>query len=290
MATTRGVTASRTIQPGRPLGRSVVREHLAELIGLALACAGIALLIALVSYDSHDPSLNTSSTRETHNLVGPAGAVVADLLLQSFGCAAVLPGLTMLVWAWRLVSRRGMGSVAVRLASLLAAIPAWSMVLASITPRGVTWPTMAGFGGASGGLLSDDVLNFGARLAGPTGAALMWLIGTGLAALLTIVALGLSVSEWRSAGRMARRAARATAHGGRSGWRWMGFGLRLPKLPKFSGLPPVLLRERNDPAWREPLVPDLEPHPEYTSLEPEPVMGHGGEHGVERGAEPRLPP
>src|ERR1700722_14360597 len=120
-------TTSRSSRSGRPiirspLARSGMGGHSAELIGLTLACAGLALLIALASYDPHDPSLNTASARETRNLVGPLGAVLADLLLQSFGFAAALPGFTMLVWAWRLVSRRGMGSVAVRLAALLGAI------------------------------------------------------------------------------------------------------------------------------------------------------------------------
>ena len=127
MAMSSRATASRDTRQGRPIGRSSGRSgfgnHTAEMIGLVLACAGIALLIALASYDPHDPSLNTASSRETRNLVGPLGAILADLLLQSVGAAAVFPGITMLVWAWRLVSRRGMGSVAVRLASLLAAVP-----------------------------------------------------------------------------------------------------------------------------------------------------------------------
>ena len=123
MAITSRATGSRSTR-SRPRGRpSSIGGHAAELIGLALACAALALLIALASYDPHDPSLNTASSREVRNLVGPLGAILSDLLLQSFGAAAALPGLTMLVWAWRLVSRRGMGSVSVRIASLLAAIP-----------------------------------------------------------------------------------------------------------------------------------------------------------------------
>src|SRR5947208_2486574 len=103
MATSSRSTTSRATRsgrsPGRPVGRSGIGNHTAGLVGLGLACAGLALLIALGSYDPHDPSLNTASSRETRNLVGPLGAIMADLLLQSFGAAAALPGLTMLVWA-----------------------------------------------------------------------------------------------------------------------------------------------------------------------------------------------
>src|ERR1700681_4300603 len=144
-ATSRRATASRATgsarstgpASGHSAGRSGIGPHTAGMIGLALACAGVALLIALGSYDPHDPSLNTASSRETRNLVGPLGAILADLLLQSFGAAAALPGLTMLVWAWRLVSRRGMGSVAVRLASLLSAIPVTAAMLASLSSEGI---------------------------------------------------------------------------------------------------------------------------------------------------------
>ena len=205
-------------------------------MGLVLALSGLALLIALASYDSHDPSLNTASSRETRNLAGPLGALVSDLLLQSFGFAAMLPGLTLLVWAWRLGSRRGMGSVAIRLAALLAAIPAAAAALASLSGQGmVPWPTLAGPGGASGWLLADMTLALGVRFAGPVGAMLIWTAGVALAILLTILALGLTVAEWRSAGKMIRTAAHAMARV----WRWMRFaqplsteGLSTEVLPK----------------------------------------------------------
>jgi S-DNA-T family DNA segregation ATPase FtsK/SpoIIIE len=279
-ATASRATTSRTARSSRAI-RSGLGGHTAELIGLALACAGLALLIALASYDPHDPSLNTASSRETHNLVGPLGAVIADLLLQSFGCAAALPGLTMLVWAWRLVSRRGMGSVAVRLASLLGSIPVVAAVLASLSSEGaVTWPTMAGPGGASGRLLADAVLSASARLSGPAGEALAWIAGVGLSVVLVALALGLTVSEWRSAGRVAKQAGLATARGGRTGWRWMGFSLPLPiRLPDWR---PIRFRGRPEPAFAAATAAPLEYRREYTPLDTEPV--------IERTPEPRMAP
>jgi DNA segregation ATPase FtsK/SpoIIIE, S-DNA-T family len=275
MATTSRATARRTSTPGRraPLeGRSVVSGHTAELIGLVLAFAGLALLVALATYDPHDPSLNTASSRETHNLVGPVGAMLSDLLLQSFGLAAALPGVTMLVWAWRLVSRRGMGSVAVRLASLLGAIPVLSAVLATLSSRGtLTWPTLAGPGGASGRLLAEAALNDGARLAGLAGEAFAWIGGAGLAIVLVALALGLTVSEWRSAGRMANQAAHATARGSRFGFHWMRLGIPVPfRLPAFRRSPfqPFTFRDRPPPAYEEPAYTPPTIHPEYNQPEP----------------------
>jgi S-DNA-T family DNA segregation ATPase FtsK/SpoIIIE len=271
MATTSRATASRSTRANPVTSRSRLGGHAPELIGLTLACAGLALLIALASYDPHDPSLNTASSRATHNLVGPLGAILADLLLQSFGFAAALPGVTMLVWAWRLVSRRGMGSVAVRLASLLGSIPVAAAVLASLASAGaMTWPTLAGPGGASGRLLAEAVFRASGHVAGPAGEVLAWMGGVGLSVVLVALALGLTISEWRSAGRAAKQAARATARGSRSGWRWMGFGLPMPfRLPGFR---PMLFRDRPAPTYAEPMDVPIDIRPEYQPLDPEPPM------------------
>ena len=236
MFTARSAASAET--PASRNGFSLPRKHGPELIGLMLALTGLAMLVALVSYDPHDPSLNTASSRETRNIVGPLGGVLSDLLLQTFGAAAALPGLTLLVWAWRLCSRRGMGSTAMRLASLLASIPVSAAVLSAMAVHAtIAWPTMAGLGGAAGNLLANAALRAGARTAGRAGEAAVWAGGVAFALALVVLALGLTVSEWRSAGRIAKNAVRATGRGGRMGWRWMGFGLPLP----FHFRPPAFL-------------------------------------------------
>jgi len=192
-----------------------MRRRSAELIGLALGLTGLAVLVALACYDPRDPSLNTATSRHTTNLAGPLGAALADLLLQGFGIAGVLPGLAMLAWAWRMASRRGLGSVAARLAALLAALPLLAAVLATITPRALGWPTTAGPGGAIGQLLGAAGLAVGRDLLGPLGVLMVWTIGTALAVTLTLLALGLSAGEWRAARRSAGRAMRFGLVGGR---------------------------------------------------------------------------
>ena len=157
--------------------------------------------MALACYDPRDPSLNTATSRHTSNLAGPVGAVLADLLLQGFGVAGALPGLAMLAWAWRIASRRGLGSMAPRLAALLAALPVLAAVLAGVpAPPTFAWPTVAGLGGAIGRLLSATGLAAGRDMLGPLGALLVWAIGLALAVTLTLLALGLSAGEWRAAG------------------------------------------------------------------------------------------
>ena len=57
--------------------------------GLLLFAAACAALLALVSYHADDASLNNANGRDVSNLLGPLGAIAADLLLQTFGFAAV---------------------------------------------------------------------------------------------------------------------------------------------------------------------------------------------------------
>jgi S-DNA-T family DNA segregation ATPase FtsK/SpoIIIE len=206
MATARTVETRRLASPTI---RAMFEQRSAELTGLVLGLLGLALLVALACYDPRDPSLNTATSRPASNLAGPVGAVLADLLLQGFGVAATLPGLTMLAWAWRIASRRGLGSMAARLAAMLAALPVLAAVFAGLpTPPALAWPTVAGLGGAIGRLLASVGLAVGHRVLGPVGALMMWTIGLALAGTLTLLALGLSASEWRTAGRVARRGAR----------------------------------------------------------------------------------
>ena len=129
MATAR---TAETRRLASPTIRALIQQRSAELTGLVLGWLGLALLVALACYDPRDPSLNTATSRHAGNLAGPAGAVLADLLLQGFGIAAALPGLAMLAWAWRIASRRGLGSMAARLAAMLAALPVLAAVLAGV--------------------------------------------------------------------------------------------------------------------------------------------------------------
>ncbi len=207
-----------------PALRSLMRRRTGELVGIGLGLTGLALLVALASHNPADPSLNTATTRGTSNLAGPPGAVVSDLLLQGFGLAGALPGIAMLAWAWRIASRRGIGSPAVRIVALLAAMPALGAVLAALPAPGhlaaIPWPTVAGPGGAVGRLLATAALDAGRPLLGAWAPIAIWPLGLVLALGLSLLTLGLSFGEWRVvgsvAGRTAGTAARHSFSGGRS--------------------------------------------------------------------------
>jgi S-DNA-T family DNA segregation ATPase FtsK/SpoIIIE len=93
--------------------------------------AGLALGVALLTHNTLDASLNTAvSGQSVHNLLGPKGAVISDLLFQTFGISAFLLPLLIITgglhfWQslkpFRLFARVIQGVLALILGSTLAA-------------------------------------------------------------------------------------------------------------------------------------------------------------------------
>ncbi len=183
-----------------PAIRTLMRRRFAELAGLGLAALAIALILALAAYNPRDPSLNTATSQPVTNVAGPIGASVADLLLQGFGLAGCLPALALLIWAWRVGTHRGFGSVWLRLLPSALAVPALSAAfsVASTTD----WPTHAGLGGAAGHLLADAALGSLPDALAPLGSLCVFLAGALLGTGLALTGFGLSLGDWRMIGRV----------------------------------------------------------------------------------------
>ncbi|HEX8174332.1 MAG TPA: DNA translocase FtsK [Pyrinomonadaceae bacterium] len=101
-----------------------------EIIAIAICALGVLLALCLVSYRPNDPSWNTASAAETHNLVGRVGANVADLLFQSVGLAAYLLPLLLLAAAWRRFRTRRIRAPLSRVTGLVTLVLSASALLA----------------------------------------------------------------------------------------------------------------------------------------------------------------
>ena len=194
--------------------RVVLRRRVEEMLALLLAAIGVALLVALGSYNPLDPSLDTATVAGAANLAGPPGAIVADACLQGFGAAGALPGIVLLGWAWRIGSHRGLTMGPVRIAALLLALPAAAGVLAALGQALATggndalaWPTEAGLGGAAGALLLANTTVMAHDMLGPFGPSVAFGVGAATALMMGLLSLGLTGGEWRAAGRVARGSA-----------------------------------------------------------------------------------
>ena len=203
-----------------PAVRGLFWQRIGQLAALGVAFGALLLLVALGTYNPHDPSLNTATSRAATNLVGVPGATASDALLQYFGVAGVLPVLALLAWAYRMAGVRPV-RLGLRLLFLMLALPVVAGVLAS-WPGSVTWPAGAGPGGAVGSLLGDQAAAMGRGFLGPMGTWAVLGAGALLAILLSVLALGLTAGEWRAAGQGAVGVARGSVRGGRGAAGLMG--------------------------------------------------------------------
>ncbi len=193
--------------------RDLAARRLSELGAIVVALIGFALLVALATYNPADPSLDTATSHAASNLAGPVGATAADLLLQFFGAAGILPAIVLLGWAWRIGSHRPL-SPAMRLTALIVAMPIVAGLLGGL-PDLPPWPVAAGAGGAIGRVLSASVAGAARAAFGPFGAMVAALVAAAIGLMLLLLALGLSAGEWRVAGQGTIRAARRSYVGGR---------------------------------------------------------------------------
>ncbi len=129
-----------------------IRRRLAETLGAILILFSIVSFVALFSAHESDPSFSHATSAPTSNLIGVAGAYVADALFQSLGVASILLILTPLCWGWVLVRDRWLDRWWLRLALLPIALSLAAAALAVVQSSGA-WPWKAGYGGFVGHLL-----------------------------------------------------------------------------------------------------------------------------------------
>ncbi len=165
-----------------------------EGIGLFLVLASIGIVGALLTYDSQDPSFNSAADLEASNILGTAGAWLADILLQSIGLAAYVLPIIFLAWGWRISTHRGLKLPWTRL--LLLPITAVSVAI-SLGGLGTdsAWPFNSGFGGVVGDITLENLTKLISDAYSLESGVLALIIGSFSFALFLWV-LGFSASEW----------------------------------------------------------------------------------------------
>ena len=150
------------------------RRLTSEVFGLALLFWAAFLLLALLTYHPLDPSLNhvVSNTGEIHNSAGRFGAYVSGLLVDLFGCAALIWPLAFIGWGvgcvstsismpwWRWVGFLLLGGCFITLGA------AWNVGIMHV--RG-------------GGMLGTQLYQQAIAITGHQGAGLLWLYACFLA-------------------------------------------------------------------------------------------------------------
>jgi S-DNA-T family DNA segregation ATPase FtsK/SpoIIIE len=186
---------------------TALKRRLFESTGFALLLASFLLTLALLTYDPRDPSLNTAVDAAPHNVLGPNGAVVADLLRQSFGLGAFLIPTVLLGWSLRLLLNRPLKSIWLR-GALLPVVLALGALALSVLDAGLPASGMRS-GGAVGWALHRLV-----STAGLSAAALpISMTAAAMVGLLLLLIMGLSWRDWRQLGEGAGRVGAASGRG-----------------------------------------------------------------------------
>jgi len=145
--------------------RAFAMRRGAELAGLGLIGATVAIALALSSWSVEDPSFNHAAPGPVHNLLGAPGAVAADLIMQMLGISAIAFLAPVCLWGWRLIVARRLERVTARLGLWIAG-GFLSAGLASLLPVTTRWPLPTGLGGVVG----DAILAVPNRLLAGHGA------------------------------------------------------------------------------------------------------------------------
>jgi S-DNA-T family DNA segregation ATPase FtsK/SpoIIIE len=198
------------------------QRRLLEGLGFVLVALCSLIVLALLTYNPADPSLNTAVEGATGNFLGPYGAVMADLLVQGLGLSAFLLPLILIGWAFRLLLQRPLLHMPRRLLMVPLALLAGSFVGAVLHVAPIPLP--AGAGGAIGWALLHVL-----QAAGFATLELPVALGaTALTFLLMLSIMGLSWGDWRDVGSHAgRRAARLAVASGQGAAAAVGFGQRV---------------------------------------------------------------
>ena len=168
--------------------REGLRRRLRELGGLTLIVLATLVALALATWSVQDPSLSHATNAPLRNILGVPGAIVADLLTQLFGLAALAFILPIAIWGWRLVTHRPMQRERVRLLFWLLGVLLTASCAAAL-PRSSAWPLPVGLGGVIGDwMLRLPAALSGGTLAGPARIAVAVASGAGMLLCFTVAA------------------------------------------------------------------------------------------------------
>ncbi|MGQ0455930.1 MAG: DNA translocase FtsK 4TM domain-containing protein [Hyphomicrobium sp.] len=148
---TRGIDPQ-LLDPQRLLPQSLEDRLLRWLGRIAGAILLAVLLIAwasLASWSLGDPSLTHATAAEPRNWVGPAGAILSDLMLQTLGFAGAVAMIAPLIWAFDLFRRSSVDNGRLKFGFYPLSILALAGALSAL-PISEAWPLHHGLGGAVG--------------------------------------------------------------------------------------------------------------------------------------------
>jgi S-DNA-T family DNA segregation ATPase FtsK/SpoIIIE len=134
--------------------RDFLWRRAAEIGGVSLLVVATACALALVTWSVQDPSVNHAIDGPVRNLLGRPGAIVADILMQMMGVAAIALLAPPALAGVRLMTGKPLRRPKLRLVLWLVGAAAAAAV-ASALPTTDRWPLPTGLGGVLGDALQS---------------------------------------------------------------------------------------------------------------------------------------
>src|SRR5215217_4716711 len=142
--------ATRSAKPSVPAPPPALSIRIpVRLVGLVLLGLVAVCLVALASWSVDDPSFSYATDKSPANWLGFPGAVIADLLFQVFGLAALVMLVPLALWGWTFARRRMPTHMGLRLVGWVGGTLLGAGVL-SFVAMPATWPLPTGLGGLVG--------------------------------------------------------------------------------------------------------------------------------------------
>ena len=205
-----------------------LRRRTLEVAGFGILVGGAILLIITLGYNPSDPSWNHSNSWDASNPIGVNGAWIADLLIQSLGAAAILPGLIISIWGWRILVQKSIGRIWLRVISLPITLLLGTVSLAALNVP-VPWSAQIAPGGFTGNLLFTHLAALAAQVNIPDWVNIVSFPLLALTSLL--VSLGLSQREWLQGFKRTLQMSTLTARASIVSGNWSGrIARRIAKL------------------------------------------------------------
>jgi S-DNA-T family DNA segregation ATPase FtsK/SpoIIIE len=124
----------------------------ARTVGIVLLAVVAVAWVSLLSWSLDDPSLTHATSGPTANVLGPLGANISDLLLQTLGLAAIFALLVPAGWGAELLVGERIPQFRLKLVLFPVAVIALAGGCSAL-PTAATWPLHHGFGGVLGDIV-----------------------------------------------------------------------------------------------------------------------------------------
>ncbi len=122
----------------------------AKALGFGILALSALVVAALLTWSVADPSFsNPGMGLRPTNALGPIGAILSDIVIQSLGLASVFALLPPVFWAAQLLSRHGIDGARAKVVTAPVAVLCLAAFLSGL-PKAAVWPLGSGYGGLLG--------------------------------------------------------------------------------------------------------------------------------------------